>query len=110
MGTNFYLHEKPDCSECHRPFRALHVGKSSAGWTFCLHVIPDIGINDLPDWEKRWSQPGVIIRDEYGEAVAPEEMRRRITERASGLNRQSAHSRDATPGAGTWDLCPYEFS
>ncbi len=55
MGTNYYLHEKPDCECCGRPFEALHIGKSSSGWCFSLHVMPEDMINTLDDWRSKWS-------------------------------------------------------
>lgn len=66
MGTNYYLYSKPPCSCCGRPYEPLHIGKSSGGWCFALHVIPEEGINDLEDWRVLWSQPGARIENEYG--------------------------------------------
>jgi len=83
MGTNFYLHPQADCECCGRPFEPLHIGKSSGGWCFSLHVIPEEGINTLDDWRRLWSRQGAIIRDEYGSRVSNEEMEARITERSS---------------------------
>ena len=90
MGTNYYLHPQADCPCCKRPFEPLHIGKSSYGWCFSLHVIPEEGISTLDDWRQRWQQPGVIIRDEYGVTSTPEQMEARITERdhSSNLNWQ----------------------
>lgn len=85
MGTNYYLktEEKPPCECCKRPYPSedLHIGKSSGGWCFSLHVIPEDGINSLEDWQQRWSAPGVWIENEYGEKVTPEQMLKSITER-----------------------------
>lgn len=81
MGTNYYLHDKPDCECCGRPYEPLHIGKSSAGWCFALHVIPEEGINSLDDWVKRWSAPGAFIRNEYGDAISTAEMWDAITRR-----------------------------
>lgn len=82
MGTNYYLHEQPDCPTCGRPHERKHIGKSSAGWCFSLHVEPDEGINSLADWVARWSVPGAIIRDEYGRDVTAEQMLANITKRS----------------------------
>jgi hypothetical protein len=81
MGTNYYLHQKPDCECCGRAYEPLHIGKSSVGWVFALHVIPEDGIRTLDDWRRLWSAPGSYIRDEYGNRLPPDEMLRRITER-----------------------------
>ena len=62
MGTNYYLYQKPDCECCGRPFEPLHIGKSSAGWCFALHIMPEDGISTLLDWCALWSAPGAFIR------------------------------------------------
>lgn len=91
MGTNYYLHQKPDCECCGRPFEPLHIGKSSAGWCFSLHVLPEDGINTLDDWRKLWGAPGAHIRNEYGESVTVDDLERWITER--GLERDWSDER-----------------
>lgn len=84
MGTNYYW-ETPaseKCSLCGRSDAGeyLHIGKSSGGWCFLLHVYPDEGINDLEDWAYKWQGCG-YIRDEYGRTMSPPEMRGVITDR-----------------------------
>lgn len=81
MGTNYYLH-KDVCACCGRSSEALHIGKSSAGWCFSLHVIPEENLNDLPDWEAAWSQPKTEIRDEYDDKIEPALMLHIITNRS----------------------------
>lgn len=139
MGTNFYLYEKPKCEHCgQHTSEPKHIGKSSAGWCFSLHVIPEEGIHDLPDWERRWSQPGAWIEDEYGARLTPQEMYARIAERRrdrdwedcpsgyrsweefhrrnysekgpNGLLRHKLDEHCLKHGAGTWDCIPGEFS
>jgi len=82
MGTNYYLHPQADCECCGRPFEPLHIGKSSGGWCFGLHVIPEEGIDSYDDWQERWSRPGSFIRDEYGNAITIAEMKTIINERS----------------------------
>ena len=83
MGTNYYLEKKPTnmCEHCGRgdEMERLHIGKSSMGWCFGLHVIPEEGIHDLHDWKKIWSDGKIV--NEYGEVCSPGEMEIRITER-----------------------------
>lgn len=139
MGTNYYMHEQPACPTCGAPKgERKHIGKSSAGWCFSLHVIPEEGIHDLPDWERRWSQPGAWIEDEYGQTVTIEEMHDCITKRGrppkwdenpsgynswadfhrrnysaqgpNGLLRHKLGEHCLKHGAGTWDCIPGEFS
>ena len=130
MGTNYYLHENV-CSTCGRSSE-LHIGKSSAGWVFALHVIPELGLNTLNDWEKRWtgSQAGVI-KDEYGSVVTPADMMANIVARSfnrsvltqtwldenhaeigpSGLARSKVYGIHCIGhGEGTWDYIGGEFS
>ena len=130
MGTNFYWHEKPPCECCGHADEPLHIGKSSAGWCFGLHVIPENGIDDLDDWEELWERPGSWIVDEYGDQLTPAEMRKIITERTwphkkdnfdyrgnyavpgpKGLIRHLVDGRHCIKhGVGTWDCEIGEFS
>jgi hypothetical protein len=115
MGTNFYLETipPPPCDCCGRPYEVerKHIGKSSAGWVFSLHIIPEEGIDDLPDWERLWTRPGVRIVDEYGEVWSPEDMRKKIAERSSDVRRYPGglHNFEGS-GAGTWDRYTGSFS
>jgi hypothetical protein len=131
MGANYYLYERPPCGECARPFEALHIGKSSGGWCFSLHVIPEQGIHDLADWVKRWSEHDTEIRDEYDTVVSTAEMLCIVTNRSSnaplptdqswyernhcepgpnGLVRHKVGPYCVKHGAGTWDCVSGEFS
>ena len=74
MGTNYYsvkrdiehlvmmdfydLHER--CYDLDGN-DVLHIGKSSSGWCFSLHVIPEQGINSLQDWVKLFIDPERMI-------------------------------------------------
>jgi hypothetical protein len=85
MGTNFYF-RKPlanYCEHCGRsdPPKELHIGKSSAGWCFGLHVYPEQGIHTLGDWEAIW--PNGTIFDEYGDELSHSTMLQVITGRVS---------------------------
>lgn len=138
MGTNYYWHDKA-CINCGRGDEPKHIGKSSAGWCFSLHVYPHENIHDLSDWERLFTKPGSIIMDEYGQKVSVVEMHREITERKFRRERPGApfgyrswdefhqqnysqpgpdglvrHKVDGTHtvsnGAGTWDCCVGDFS
>lgn len=131
MGTNYYLEEKAPCGECGREFDRLHIGKSSGGWVFALHIHPEIGINDLPDWVDRWKKPGARIFDEYGKQVDPKDMllvimvrfgnsgqnhtqewlmENQAVEGPFGLARCRVGPHCHAHGAGTYDLHIREFS
>jgi len=81
MGTNYYLHDKPPCACCKREYEPRHIGKSSAGWCFALHVIPEDDINTIDDWRSLWSKSGCYIADEYGAKIEVDEMEKIITDR-----------------------------
>ena len=79
MGTNYYL--QPIDPEDTRKTR--HIGKSSGGWCFSLHVYPDEGINTLDDWFLLFNTEGIRIVDEYGKEIHPDGMMIKITVRES---------------------------
>lgn len=114
MGTNYYL--QVDCCErCGRSSDKLHIGKSSAGWCFSLHVEPNEGINTLEDWQKRWSQPSARIVDEYGDIIPAEQMMQTIVERkwhgGDGLRRHEIDGKHCLGhGPGTYDFITGWFS
>jgi hypothetical protein len=80
MGTNYYWHEEPPCPHCGRNDEGRHIGKSSAGWCFSLHVYPDEGICNIYDWQKLFDWGG-YIDNEYGHEVSLQEMKCIITKR-----------------------------
>lgn len=137
MGTNYYWHNPNPCVTCgHDPNEPKHIGKSSHGWVFALHVYPDEGIKDLDDWSEQWLTGGQI-KDEYGRDVTPEEMLSEITNRSNPRDRESSpllyhgwdhfhrenqsedgpnglvrarRDRCYSHGAGTWDCHTGDFS
>jgi hypothetical protein len=127
VGTNYYL--KVDiCPYCTRPKKQLHIGKSSFGWCFALHVGSELGIEDLDDWQKLWNKQGNVIVDEYGEQILPSSMLQIITDRRfepretfdwelnhaipgpNGCIRRELRYSCVKHGAGTWDCLNGEFS
>ena len=79
MGTNYYVASEPPCECCRRGGELKHIGKSSAGWCFSLHVEPANGINSLEDWQEFWKDKQ--ITDEYGKEILPEIMLDKIVNR-----------------------------
>ena len=77
MGTNYYLIKNP-CSYCGRAEGREHIGKSSAGWCFSLHVTEEI--RGLEDWKRHFNENR--IEDEYGQIVSTQRMLEIITERS----------------------------
>ena len=117
----------------------IHIGKSSGGWCFSLHILPDFGIHDLPDWEPMIRDHENKILNEYEEEIKPDDMMAVITNRgrkcdwtdapygyesweqfhkqnhsAAGPNGLLRHRIDGhhctKHGAGTWDCLPGDFS
>lgn len=137
MGTNYYLKTNV-CSHCGRGAERKHIGKSSAGWCFTLHVYWEEGIKDLPDWKALFENSGNRIEDEYGHLVGVKDMLSVITDRrykdreskpTGYLSWEDFYERNnAVPGPhdlirhriggsfclghgdGTWDLVQGEFS
>ena len=86
MGTNYYWISDP-CVTCQHSRERLHIGKSSWGWCFGLHVIPELGANSYEAWKKKWRSDGKIV-NEYGESVTTTEMEAIITEREHDVLRK----------------------
>ncbi len=130
MGTNYYWFEKRHCECCGRAFGSRHIGKSSAGWVFHVHVYPDEGINTLEDWGKLIGKEGSYIEDEYGRTVDPHDMIDCIVDRTwngngwtekslrengaelgpNGLARAKIGRYCVGHGEGTWDYHIGDFS
>ena len=78
MGTNYYLYDKTKpqhkCENCGHTNGEKHIGKSSMGWHFALHVIPEENIRTLGDWRTLFYDDRYIIKDEYDEEITPNYM------------------------------------
>ena len=78
-----------------------------------MHVIDELGIRTLDDWESQWDKPGSFILDEYGERITPFEMRDIITKRKwhNGTKRHNVDGRFCIGnGPGTYDYIVGDFS
>lgn len=133
MGTNYYLHE--EICTCCKHYNERHIGKSSGGWCFSLHVYPEDGINDLEDWKRKFGEASEVW-NEYGEKISIDMLLQIITERSwpqlrdvdadyweqfhrdnhseNGPNNLLRHSimdgHCISHGSGTWDLIIGDFS
>lgn len=83
MSTNYYLHTGEKCPTCGHEIDPIHIGKSSAGWCFLLHIYPEKGINKLEDWRKLWNKEGCYIEDEDGQDISIRSMEKKITDRST---------------------------
>lgn len=85
MGTNYYLYYPLQniCDACGRSdeIKPLHIGKSSLGWCFGLHVYPEKDIHDLDDWIVLFKQFGNTIKNEYGDTIKHRDMQSIIVDR-----------------------------
>jgi hypothetical protein len=127
MGTNYYW-EQPACDACGRAPERIHIGKSSSGWCFALHVTDQI--RSYGEWVRVFDTPGRIV-DEYGDVIPTSTMLDIISERRGhggpppteawlannyavpgprGLVRHQLGPYCLGHGEGTWDLVPGEFS
>lgn len=136
MGTNYYLQFGPcECCKYKRP--DYHIGKSSSGWAFALHVDPDQDINSLNDVYELCKQGKIV--NEYEEVLNIAELKNVIENRSwkpervygdkwykneieflrlncavKGPNNlmrsQIDHIHCIGHGTGTWDLITGEFS
>lgn len=79
MGTNYYLRINP-CEHCGRADEEIHIGKSSGGWCFSLHIDKYENLNSLYDWINKFKEGRIF--NEYNEEVSEEEMINIITKRS----------------------------
>lgn len=87
MGTNYYLRQGQDAAEAHweHPLNGLlhrdtgraariHLGKSSGGWAFGLHVYPEQGwgnFDRILELVINLTCAGWVLEDEYGAVLTP---------------------------------------
>jgi len=132
MGTNYYAHDVSNtCPTCHHnPAKPLHIGKSSGGWVFALHTIPEDNLTSLDDWVSYLRSDSITIKDEYGDHVAldallevimnrgrpepqhmtPEWLRQNHAEIGpNNLARHPIGDHCAGHGTGTWSMTPGYF-
>ena len=105
MGCNYYVETKK--CECCGSNDTLHIGKSSAGWAFSLHVIAEKNLNNFDDW--KGFLKGKEILDEYGKIVSYDEMIEIITNRDDDFKRHPIDSFCIRHGEGTYDYIVGDF-
>lgn len=132
MGTNWYLVKRemvPDilAGTLQLPYDhwtaasrthgtgILHIGKSSGGWRFALHVMPKHGIHDFMDWMAMAIDPEWVVINEYCNIINYVELIRLVAYRQPMPQCElKYHTIDLTHcighGSGTWDLIAGEFS
>jgi hypothetical protein len=100
MGTNYYLRRPMPASSdtpCGYDFRwyhregytpaqqeQIHLGKSSYGWVFALHVYPNAGVRSWDDVQtlcRVLTENGWVLVDEYGDNLSVEDFIAVVTDR-----------------------------
>lgn len=96
MGTNYYLHRKPDlCGECGRDKNEpneFHIGKSSMGWVWLWQGYrngagPGVDLTRPDEWFSFLVDEvakGAEICDEYSQVVTLDELRTRVVSKRGG--------------------------
>jgi hypothetical protein len=112
MSTNYYLTTLFDQIQGKGRF-SNHIGKSSAGWCFALHIDPTR--KDYPqtysEWQACWRAPGATILDEYGNQITAAELEEVITQRSIfGYPPRRFNDAFSIPGEGSWDYVIGNFS
>lgn len=97
MGTSYYLYLKSNYELINNhivndkllnididyllELTRIKIGKSSAGWKFCLHIYPHLDINLFNDWVNIFKNNNYLIVNEYKEIITPLEMIKIISEK-----------------------------
>lgn len=90
MGTNYYVRTPPSPLGLF-PGEEIHLGKSSAGWTFSFRAYPDPELSpqhvtwpvrDFPSWHRLLSLGAIF--DEYGREVTAEDLLVKIEGKRGG--------------------------
>ena len=111
MGTNYYAAkgewQSGDEYEAIKQYFSgrpamIHIGKSSGGWCFALHVYPENAIRTFDDWKAladKLIASGWRIEDEYRTVVSLDELWR-IVERADYKEDDAQRLRRHKPAEG----------
>jgi hypothetical protein len=99
MGINFYLN-MGDIGED----LPTHIGRSAAGWTFALHVYPELGVADLEDWIGLINKYPDSITDQHGKRVTAMEMLTQIQMRETDVDftKPMSSAAKAAHGVASW--------
>ena len=110
MGTNYYARQNA-CPTCGHSHHEVHIGKSSCGWHFALHVTPSL--KTLENWIDYWSDDSISIFDEYERRIDKNDMIEIITKRSHphGLTKHAVDGVHCVGnGNGPYDYISGDFS
>lgn len=112
MGMNYYLTLRNQTDLPYNelwglPYPRLHIGKSSYGWAFALHVYPDSEVRPkgLQAWRELFSNPDFCIVDEEGRKISSREMLNVILDRDYRDRHLVDNIHCIGYGDGSYDLC-----
>ena len=113
MGMNYYAWQDI-CKCCGKPEHNLHIGKSSWGWKFALHVIEyDQELRGLDEWKAFLKRDDVVIKDEDNEVLTYDMMidiiMNRDHHKTDGELRDSTGYDGHNYGGDTYDLVEGDF-
>lgn len=102
MGTNYYVETKAPCPCCGAGGEQAHIGKSSVEWEFLFQTYPEKGIRTFAGWKAFLA--GRKIVDEYGQAVALNDLIALAEKKRGGWNSRTAPASAWGPGRrdGEW--------
>ena len=88
MGTNYYA--RYEICECCKRYEELHIGKSSAGWSFSFRGYSEeymlYGVKSFDDWKRVIKEHNMKIYDEYGNYITLDEFIGIVESKKGGEN------------------------
>ena len=120
MGNNFYVRTPPSCGgkcETHCHGEDIHLGKSSAGWSFTFRAYPHPedapevvtwSVTDFASWRKLLDLGPVY--SEYGEPITRDDLLERIEVKRKPGYRHHEEGYGAFRDADGNDFIATEFS
>ena len=89
VGTNYYA--RP-CKICGHSKQVIHIGKSSAGWTFTFHATDEI--KSYVQWLWFLQKDGVKIFDEYDKEISLKKFRKMVKEKRDAPHNHAKECND----------------
>ena len=109
MGNNYEIRIKP-CKHCGLSKETIHVGKSSMGWRFSLHVQEEY-YKDWDSFKNFLAQTNIEIVDENNKKWKKKDFIELIEEKKDGSTHlQYSTQYQKVVQDGPVDLCFYDFS
>lgn len=102
MGTNYYAVET-GLRKLRNPEK-IHIGKSSGGWCFSLHVVPERGFKTWSAWKKFLIKSTVEIIDEYGQTHSFEDFVATVENRSWGNDFEAQIPEVYLPNYSSWEV------